>query len=108
MGSASVGHQGGNGIPLGSCHRFRSRSHRLELSYDGECEILNPGEYLMEIKVSDAYPMWLANLLGELMIYPISFSKYGTAYGHLAEYKRDRLAENEMGREEKQICFQVY
>ena len=87
---------------------IRSRSHRLELSYDGECDILNPGEYLMEIKVSDAYPMWLANLLGELMIYPISFSKYGTAYGHLAEYKRDRLAENEMGREEKQICFQVY
>ncbi len=87
---------------------IRSRSHRLELSYDGECEILNPGEYLMEIKVSDAYPRWLANLLGELMIYPISFSKYGTAYGRLAEYKRDRLAENEMGREEKQICFQVY
>ena len=87
---------------------IRSRSHRLELSYDGECEILNPGEYLMEIKVSDAYPMWLANLLGELMIYPISLSKYGAVYGHLAEHRHNRFVENEMEREEKQICFQVY
>lgn len=87
---------------------IRSRSHRLELSYDGECELLNPGEYLMEIKVSAAYPMWLADILGELLIYPISFSKYGTVYGHLAKFKRVELIENEVESEEKQACLQVY
>lgn len=79
---------------------IRSRSHRLELSYDGECRLLNPGEYLMEIKVTDAYPIWLADLLGELKIYPISFSKYGAVYA--------RLRQNEAESEEKQICLQAY
>lgn len=59
---------------------IRSRSHRLELSYDGECTLLSPGEYLMEIKVATAYPLWLADLLCGLQIYPVSFSKYGAVY----------------------------
>lgn len=59
---------------------IRSRYHRLELGYDGECEVLDPDGYLMEIKVPMAYPVWLAELLCELEIYPISFSKYGTVY----------------------------
>jgi hypothetical protein len=37
------------------------------------------GERLMEIKVAGAMPMWLVNILSELKIYPVSFSKYGTA-----------------------------
>lgn len=79
---------------------IRSRSHRLELSYDGECKMLNPGEYLMEIKVKEAYPMWLADLLGKLEIYPVSFSKYGAIYA--------QAMRNEAEREEKRICLQVY
>ena len=79
---------------------IRSRSHRLELSYDGECKMLNPGEYLMEIKVKEAYPMWLADLLGKLEIYPVSFSKYGAVYA--------QAMRNEAEREEKRICLQVY
>lgn len=59
---------------------IRSRYHRLELGYDGECQILNPETYLMEIKVPAAYPIWLADLLCTLQIYPISFSKYGNVY----------------------------
>lgn len=61
---------------------IRSRYHHLELSYDGECQILNEGTYLMEIKVPAAYPIWLADLLCELQIYPVSFSKYGTVYSN--------------------------
>lgn len=79
---------------------IRSRSHRLELTYDGECKLLKPTEYLMEIKVKEAYPMWLAALLGKLEIYPISFSKYGAVYAQTMENKSER--------EEKQICLQVY
>lgn len=59
---------------------IRSRYHRLELGYDEECQLLDPGMYLMEIKVSTAYPLWLANLLCTLHIYPASFSKYGSVY----------------------------
>ncbi len=67
---------------------IRSRSHCLELSFDGECEMQNPGEYLMEIKVSGAYPIWLANLLGKCEIYPTSFSKYGTVYARMVSHDR--------------------
>lgn len=59
---------------------IRSRRKRLELDYDGECDLLNPEEYLMEVKVPLAYPLWLADLLCELKIYPVSFSKYGSVY----------------------------
>ncbi len=74
--------------------------HRLELTYDGECTVLNPGEYLMEIKVNAAYPIWLADLLGKLDIYPSSFSKYGAVYA--------QAMRKESEREDGQICLQVY
>lgn len=35
---------------------------------------------LMEVKIADAMPMWLAEHLAALRIYKTSFSKYGTAY----------------------------
>jgi SPX domain protein involved in polyphosphate accumulation len=35
---------------------------------------------LMEVKVSNAYPMWFASLLSEENIHIHSFSKYGVAY----------------------------
>lgn len=59
---------------------IRSRYHRLELDYDKDCHILNNQIYLMEIKVPAAYPLWLADILCNLQIYPISFSKYGAVY----------------------------
>ena len=34
----------------------------------------------MEVKISGAMPMWLAQQLAALRIYKVSFSKYGTAY----------------------------
>ena len=34
----------------------------------------------MEIKVTDAMPLFLARKLSELEIFPVSFSKYGRAY----------------------------
>lgn len=42
--------------------------------------IIKPSERLMEIKIGSSYPCWLSRILSELNIYPISFSKYGTAY----------------------------
>ncbi len=34
----------------------------------------------MEIKIAGAMPLWLADSLSELALYPVSFSKYGRAY----------------------------
>jgi len=61
---------------------IRSRKDNLILEYgDEDTKLLLPdGEIVMEIKVGDAYPMWLTNALSELEIYPLSFSKYGNIY----------------------------
>lgn len=42
--------------------------------------LLEEGQFIMEIKTTQAIPLWLADLLAEAKIYPTSFSKYGTAY----------------------------
>ena len=42
--------------------------------------LLPEGYTLMEIKVPNTVPLWLAKLMSELKIYPRSFSKVGTAY----------------------------
>lgn len=43
-------------------------------------DLLQPGERLLEIKIPNAMPLWLADTLSELGIFPASFSKYGAAY----------------------------
>lgn len=43
-------------------------------------DLLQPGERLLEIKISNAMPLCLADALSELGIFPVSFSKYGAAY----------------------------
>ena len=50
--------------------------------------LLESGQRLLEIKIPGAMPMWLADCLDELKIYPVSFSKYGRAYEQLCEEKR--------------------
>jgi hypothetical protein len=34
----------------------------------------------MEVKISEAMPLWFARLLSKYEIYPTSFSKYGNFY----------------------------
>lgn len=50
-------------------------------------ELLPPNVRLMEIKTGGAFPLWLTKILGDLKIYPTSFSKYGTVYEVMAERK---------------------
>ncbi|SET53299.1 polyphosphate polymerase domain-containing protein [[Clostridium] polysaccharolyticum] len=60
---------------------IRSRTTDLDLSLGDYGEkLLEEGDYLMEIKVPGVFPLWLANILSELKIYPVSFSKYGNIY----------------------------
>ena len=42
--------------------------------------LLQPGQRLMEIKISGSMPLWLSHALSELRIFPVSYSKYGRAY----------------------------
>ena len=49
-------------------------------------QLLPPGKWLMEAKISGGTPYWFTKLLSELKLYPVSFSKYGTEYRmHLKE-----------------------
>lgn len=43
-------------------------------------KLLSEDEWIMEIKIDHAMPMFMTELLSELQIYPASFSKYGTEY----------------------------
>lgn len=51
--------------------------------------ILQEEERLMEIKMAGSMPLWLAKLLDQLKIYPVSLSKYGKGY-KLQEKKREQ------------------
>lgn len=66
---------------------IRSRTEDLQLEMgDAGKLLLERGSRLMEIKVSQAFPLWLAKALSELEIFPVSFSKYGSIY------KKDAVA----------------
>ncbi len=57
------------------------RTEALDLSAGTWGEpLLQPGQRLLEIKISNAMPLWLADALSRCRIYPVSFSKYGKAY----------------------------
>ena len=59
--------------------RWREERLRMDEGSDGE-ELLPEDHVLMEIKIPEAAPLWLARLLSELEIFPTGFSKYGTCY----------------------------
>lgn len=70
-------------------HEFRItfdrniRSRRTVMGLEnGDCGklLLPDGYYLMESKVMGATPLWFTEILSELSIYPVSFSKYGNIY----------------------------
>lgn len=51
----------------------------LESGSFGE-DLLETGQYLMEVKILGAIPLWLVGILSELEIYSTKFSKYGNEY----------------------------
>lgn len=67
---------------------IRSRRYDLALEHGDYGEKLLPhGVYLMEIKTSLAKPLWLTNMLTELNIKRVSFSKYGTEFKQAVNYE---------------------
>lgn len=60
----------------------------LEHGVHGQ-NLLGENEWLMEIKVSSAMPLWLARPLVQMGLFPRSFSKYGTEYANTVNENRD-------------------
>lgn len=59
--------------------RYRTEDLSLKESMEGT-PLLPEGWTILEIKVQDAMPLWLAEILSAGKIYQGSFSKYGEAY----------------------------
>ena len=70
---------------------YRTDNLTLDINPYGT-DILNKGECLMEIKIADAMPFWLTEILEQPYIKKTSFSKYGRAYENEI-YKRNGLNE---------------
>ena len=51
--------------------------------------LLAPGQVLLEVKITNAAPLWLARALSENGIFPTSFSKCGRAFEALCKEKTD-------------------
>lgn len=60
--------------------------------------LLNPGEVIMEVKTSGAFPFWLVDALNDCEAYPSSFSKYGAAYQAVMHTCPQTIAQ-------KEICY---
>jgi hypothetical protein len=58
-------------------------------------QIIQPTQHLMEIKIADSIPLWLALQLAELRIFRTSFSKYGTGYKQYVYYQLNNKNQEE-------------
>ncbi|MFD0674615.1 polyphosphate polymerase domain-containing protein [Cohnella sp. GCM10027633] len=66
---------------------IRSRRHDLKLeSGDYGQQLMEPGQWLMEVKAEKTVPLWLSKLLSELGMFRTSFSKYGNEYKKTIRY----------------------
>ncbi|MCQ4087892.1 polyphosphate polymerase domain-containing protein [Saccharibacillus sp. JS10] len=59
--------------------RCRREDVQLECGDYGEA-LMQPGQWLMEVKAEKTVPAWLSRLLSEHGLYRTSFSKYGNEY----------------------------
>lgn len=60
---------------------IRSRRYDLKMEHGTHGEpLLEPGQWLMEVKAEKTIPVWLAKMLSEHQMYRTSFSKYGNEY----------------------------
>lgn len=60
---------------------IRSRRYDLKMEHGTHGELLmEPGQWLMEVKAEKTIPVWLSKMLSEHQMYRTSFSKYGNEY----------------------------
>ena len=66
--------------------RYRSENFDLSCGDRGTTNISDE-QIILEIKLVDAFPLWLSAALDSLGIYPASFSKYATAFRDMQQKK---------------------
>lgn len=62
---------------------YQITTRRTDLSLTKESyggQLMNPGQYLMEVKLTGAVPIWLSRVLSADSIFRTGFSKYGREY----------------------------
>ena len=69
--------------------RWRREAVQLDAGIWGR-PLLMPGQTLMELKLPAAMPLWLAETLSRLEIYPASFSKYGRAFCTMLQETKEK------------------
>lgn len=71
---------------------IQSRRYDLELEHGPYGEpLLEPGQWLMEVKAEKTIPVWLAKMLSEHQMYRTSFSKYGNEYKKMLKNRKIEL-----------------
>ncbi len=71
---------------------IRWRTTDLDLRHGGYGHaLLQPNQYLMEIKIMGAMPQKLANILSRLKIFSVSYSKYGSGYCRYYQFQTQYL-----------------
>lgn len=82
------------GVRLTFDTRIRWRKEELRLGAGSQgAPLLEPDAVLLEVKLPDAMPLWLAGSLSEEGIFPTSFSKVGACYPYLIDGRAPRRAE---------------
>ncbi len=70
-------------------------------------KLIGEDEWIMEIKIDKAMPLWMTQILSEKKIYKTSFSKYGTEYKTFIA--RQRAGENNiLPDSEEALCSRNY
>lgn len=68
---------------------------KLDFSYHNDnVNLLEKDLCIMEIKIENSMPLWLAHALTKLKIYPNSFSKYGQEYKSLIKEEQSNVRLN--------------
>ena len=70
----------------------RRENLTLESGYYGE-DILKENQYLMEVKILGAIPVWFTQILSELEIYNTKFSKYGQEFMNYCAQDKNEIEE---------------
>lgn len=78
--------EGGLRITFDESIRFRTDALTLDSDSWGT-PLLEDDQVLMELKVSEAIPLWMVHLLTDSGLYKTSFSKYGAAYKMMLKQK---------------------
>lgn len=85
----------------------RVRRSNFVFGESDEDELLLPnGEYIMEIKILGAMPMWLTHILSDNELYSRGFSKYGTKYQRDA--REGNLKYHLVGKNGEEVDFDYF